>query len=658
MTDKIDETLQQITEKALTDSVVRLSSQYTAGKSRKLINRLHGSGFFVEPNLIATNIHCVAGAPPSIFAEFPHTETKFFIEGVVASDDKNDLVLLKITGEGVPLPITDSDTVQSGDTFYAVGYPRGEAGEGKQVTIHSIRKSDKCLQIKEAFDPGQSGSPLLNGMGEVIGIPAVSDLSGLKRSRFGAEKRSLQHYAIPADIGDTKPFHSYAICSNFLTALLTDIREVKSLVEWQKHPRIRGYAEAIQGQVKRAQRRNREAIACFDAALELNPDLAEIYIDRASLRRDFLNQAREAIADCDAALRLKPDFIGAYNERAMANVFLERYKETINDCDAVLKLTPDVRAYTCRAVAKSALGQYESAFADFDAGLKFNPTSVGTYLCRGNLKLQLEDYAGAIEDFDKGIALSPKDDMAYMNLGQAKRLLGDYEGAIEDCNKAIQLNPKGHIAYYNRAVATHLLGELAAKQGNVAVARRHYRTAISDYTRTLKLTPWDAITCGNRGWVKYLTGQLEAEHGHKAKAQRHYHAAIDDYMKALKLDPKHASSYNNLGWTKYLIGQFKAEQGRELEAQRLYQEALSDSNFAVRLNPHNTSYHTRGVIRAVLGDYTGAIDDFNNAIRINPLEAITYLNRGQAKEALGQMDAANADFEKAEALENRKLEEQ
>ena len=652
MIDKRDEILQQITEESLKNSVVRLSSEYTDGKSRKLINKLHGSGFFVGPNLIATTIHCIAGAPPSIFVEFPRTETKFLIEGVVAFDDKNDLVLLKVTGEGVPLPIIDSDTVQVDDTVYAVGYPRGEAGEGKQATIHSIRKSDKCLLVKETFDPGQSGSPLLNGKGEVIGIPAGGTL---RKGLFSGEAQTLPGHAIPADIAEPTASHSRAISSNFLISLLANVAEVKPLTEWQKQPRIQGYAEAIKGQVKRVQRRNREAIACFDAALKLNPDLAEIYLDRAGLRRTFLNQMQAAIADCDAALRLKPDFIRAYNERALTNMFQMRYREVINDCDAALELAPDVRTYVCRGIAKSLLGQYRAAFADYEAGLKLNPNSSGAYLCRGNLKLQLNDYAGAVADFHKVLELNPKDDLAYTSLGQAKRLFGDYEGAIKDCNRAIQLNPRGAVAYHNRAASTYLLGELAAKQGEVEAARQHYRTAIGDYTRTLKLTPRDATTCSDRGWVKYCTGELEAKHGHKAEAQRHYHAAIDDYMKAIQLDPNHAASYNNLGWTKYLIGQFKAEQGNEAEAQRLYKEALSDGNVAVRLNPHNTSYHTRGVIRAVLGDYAGAIDDYNKAIRINPHQSITYLNRGQAKEALGQTEAAHADFEKAKTLEALEL---
>ena len=153
----MDERLQQIAEQALTDSVVRLVWQDTDENADEPVPR-SGSGFFVSPNLIVTNLHCVARAP-SIVAELVNSEIQLPIEGVVASDIANDLVVLKVTGEGVPLTLGDSDAVQMGDTVCTAGYPHGEKGVATQVAIHGIRESDKHFEIKAAFNPGQSGSP-------------------------------------------------------------------------------------------------------------------------------------------------------------------------------------------------------------------------------------------------------------------------------------------------------------------------------------------------------------------------------------------------------------------------------------------------------------------------------------------------------------------
>ncbi|MYG05329.1 tetratricopeptide repeat protein, partial [Candidatus Poribacteria bacterium] len=51
------------------------------------------------------------------------------------------------------------------------------------------------------------------------------------------------------------------------------------------------------------------------------------------------------------------------------------------------------------------------------------------------------------------------------------------------------------------------------------------------------------------------------------------------------------------------------------------------------------------------GDYNGAIADYDRYIELNSGDAEAYYRRGQAKKALGQHDAAQADFQKAKALD-------
>ena len=135
----IAKNLQPIVEKALTGSVVRLVWQKTDEETGESLIWPRASGFFVAPNLIATNIHCVTGAP-SIFAEIVSTKTEFPVEGVATFDAENDLVILKVTGEGVPLPLDDSNTLQVGETVCAVGHPRAKEGEATQVTISGYSK--------------------------------------------------------------------------------------------------------------------------------------------------------------------------------------------------------------------------------------------------------------------------------------------------------------------------------------------------------------------------------------------------------------------------------------------------------------------------------------------------------------------------------------
>lgn len=667
------ENLQQIAQKALTDSVVRLVWQKMDAETGEPLIWPRASGFFVAPNLIVTNIHCVAGAP-SVFAEIVNTKTEFPVEGVVAFDAENDLVILKVAGEGVPLSLDDSNTVQVGETVCAIGHPRAQEGEATQLTISDTQNSGKRLKIKEKFDSGYSGSAVLNNTGNVIGVAVGGGMS----------------FSVLSGAGGLMDF-SYAIPAKVLGPLFANVEEAESLEAWQKRLQIRAYAEVVEGQTKFGQGKHQEAAACLDAALELNPDLVETYVNRASLKI-ILGEAEAAIDDCNAALKRNPNLVIAYNNRAAAHLSLEHYKEAIADCDISLKFNPDfAQPYICRATAKLALEQHEAALADYDTALKLAPDSVEVYFCRGNARLELNDYAGAIEDFDKFIDLTPELGSFFYIYGSradAKRRLGDYEGAIEDYDQVIQLDPKSCMAYNGRGIAKYNLGRSKTDEGDNVSANQCFQAAIDDYTEAITLdakfagyygnrgnakrdlgdyeeaikdydkviqrNPKDETAYFNRGVAKYNLGKSKADQDNIAEAQTNYQNAIEDYTEAIKLDPEYATIYNSRGWIKYLLGQLDREQGNTEKAKKLFEAAVTDSDKAIRLkldSPTPASYHTRATAKAALGAYREAIEDFNETILMEPDEARYYYDRGVAKQAFGQHEAAETDFQKAKDLD-------
>ena len=700
------ENLQRIAEKALTDSVVRLVWQKTDEETGEPLIWPRASGFFVAPNLIATNIHCVTGAP-SVFAEIVSTKAKFPVEGIVAFDAENDLVIFKVTGEGIPLSLEDSNRVQVGETVCAVGHPRAKAGEATQITISGIQNSGKRLEIKEEFDPGNSGSAILNDLGKVVGVAVAS---GMAVSALGSGGWRNSSYAIPAMT---------------LVDLIANVVEVEPFTEWQKRPQVRAYTEIREGQTEFEQGKHQESIACFDAALELNPNLADAYLNRGTVNlslgnhkeavtdcdnalklnpdfavaylnraaaKFFLGEAEDAIDDCNAALELNPNYAIAYSNRAAANLSLEHFEEAVADCDSALELDPNlVQSYICRATAKLALEQDEAALADYDTALKLSPDSPEIYFCRANMKLALEDYAGGIEDYDKVIDLNPELGSflcIYDHRADAKRYLRDYEGAIEDYNKAIQLDPKNYKVYNGRGISKYNLGRSKTEEGDEVSANQYFQAAIDDYTEAITLNanfagyysnrghakrylgdygaaikdydkfiqrnPKDETAYFDRGIAKYNLGKSKADQGNSVEAQADYQGAVEDYTEAIKLDPEYASVYNSRGWIKYLLGQFNHERGDTEEARKLFEAAVADSDKAIRLkqdNPSPASYHTRAAAKAALGAYREAIEDFNETILMKPDEARYYYDRGLTKQASGQHEAAKADFQKAKSLD-------
>jgi len=136
-----------------------------------------GSGFVIDPEgLIATNNHVIEGAD-EIIINF-HDGTKLKVEKVVGRDPKTDIALLKVTPKK-PLkavPLGSSAKMLVGDWVIAIGNPFGLGGSvslgiisAKQRDINS-GPYDDYLQTDAAINKGNSGGPLFNMDGEVIGI--------------------------------------------------------------------------------------------------------------------------------------------------------------------------------------------------------------------------------------------------------------------------------------------------------------------------------------------------------------------------------------------------------------------------------------------------------------------------------------------------------
>ena len=79
-----------------------------------------------------------------------------------------------------------------------------------------------------------------------------------------------------------------------------------------------------------------------------------------------------------------------------------------------------------------------------------------------------------------------------------------------------------------------------------------------------------------------------------------------------------------------------------------YDKAIEDYDEAIRINPESAeAYYNRGTTKDMLGRHEEAIADYNEAIRINPEFAQAYYNRGNAKDALGRHEEAIANYDEA-----------
>jgi len=137
-----------------------------------------GSGFIVDKNgYIITNYHVVDGAD-KITVKL-HGDTNDYKAKVIGFDKETDLAVIKIVAGNplTPLKVGNSEAVQVGDWAIAIGSPFGldatvTAGivSAKGRDFAGAQAFQRFIQTDAAINPGNSGGPLLNALGEVIGI--------------------------------------------------------------------------------------------------------------------------------------------------------------------------------------------------------------------------------------------------------------------------------------------------------------------------------------------------------------------------------------------------------------------------------------------------------------------------------------------------------
>ena len=351
---------EQLTEKVLAATVYL----EMADKDDNILG--FGSGFFVGQSQIATNFHIVEGAAKGI-AILASSTTKYAVEGISATDEASDLAILMVTGfEVEPLPLGNSDTAKIDETVYVAGNPKGLEGTFSKDTVSNLHEGEakKRFRLTALISPGNSGGPVLNSNGEVIGISLIT-----------LEDGQNLNFAIP---------------SNDLKELLTQSGEAKPL--WRGKQSISAETYLRWGYAKYRLDQYQPAIDDYDAAINLKPDFAAAYYFRGTVKRS-LGQYKEAIEDYDTAIDLKDNFAFAYYFRGTIRGDLGEHFIAIQDYNKAIDAKPDYAfAYLRRGVANYLLDRNWAAKKDWETALELAEQA-------GNkrLKAQTEKFLKRVE---------------------------------------------------------------------------------------------------------------------------------------------------------------------------------------------------------------------------------------------------------------------
>ena len=171
----------------------------------------HGTGWLLEPGRILTVAHVVSEREQVIVRQ---ATTPAFVASVEAMDELRDVALLRydtdkaqLESGAEPLPLGDAGSDDIAKTLLALGYsssgvkregtvgsPKANAGILSQITNFGPDGYGRNLEMDAAIDPGDSGGPVLNANGEVIGMIRAA----ARRSASGGQLVGT-FYAVHAD---------------------------------------------------------------------------------------------------------------------------------------------------------------------------------------------------------------------------------------------------------------------------------------------------------------------------------------------------------------------------------------------------------------------------------------------------------------------------
>ena len=209
------------------NSVVLITNRFTNSQGATAVSG--GSGFIVSKDgYIVTNHHVVEGNGAITVITTNGTE---YTATVIGSDDTNDVALIKVNALNLR-PVTLGSSAQTivGDQVAAIGNPLGELTSTLTVVYISAKERDittegvviNMLQTDAAINSGNSGGPLFNMRGEVIGI-TTAKYSG--NSSSGASIEGVG-FAIPIDdvIGILSDLADYGyVTSGYLGVEVADM---------------------------------------------------------------------------------------------------------------------------------------------------------------------------------------------------------------------------------------------------------------------------------------------------------------------------------------------------------------------------------------------------------------------------------------------------
>jgi len=407
-----------------------------------------GSGFFIAPDRVVTNRHVIDNAYKAEIHSF--TGAIYPVKGVVAIDAEADIALLRVdvpVAQARPLSL-DRTSPQEGESVFVIGNPLGLEGSVSNGIVSAVRDIPtfgRIIQITAPISPGSSGSPVVNMLGQVIGVATLQVTGG-----------QSVNFAIPS-----------ARISQLQDGPLLSLSDLVATSGRNKRARAVQYFR--DGLSFLSKDDCEKALPYFEKAIESDGNYAEAWA-QTGFCREKLGRHGEAIEASRKAVSLRPTAESYFN-LGLAHYYLKQYREAAESYRNAIRLDPfnAADAHYAVGLVYRDWGRADEEIQAYKQAIKLKPDYVSAYERLGSRYLRSKKYPEAIETYKQITSLKPGDANAPNNMGEAYYEIGLTSDAVEAFKQAIRLKPDFGKAYYNlgRAYMAMKNRDAAVEQYNI-----------------------------------------------------------------------------------------------------------------------------------------------------------------------------------------------
>ncbi|MBK8097919.1 MAG: tetratricopeptide repeat protein [Planctomycetes bacterium] len=346
--------------------------------------------------------------------------------------------------------------------------------------------------------------------------------------------------------------------------------------------------------------RPKHAEAVFRACLRLVPGDATSQNSLGSLLSDQKRYA-EAVVELEAVIRHNPDYLMAYTNLMLAHAELRDLNSVLAVHQQLLARPIDKHteaiAWENLGIVHERLGDNAMALANYDKAVVADPQSKSAKRNRAVALTKLRRYEDAEAELASAIALAPRDGELRYLLGNVFAENEQLARAVSEYTAALSLAPGFVAARHNRALMLSKLDR--------------FEEAILDHRAVLQAEPAHATALPDIGSLYARMARTQREPLRRRTLLR----AQAVYLELLDKEPRNVEVLLDAGQIHGDLGQFVEGHGPDADLRRS-EDLLSR---AIELQPADArNFRARGVTRLRAQEWRGAIDDWQEYLRLKP----------------------------------------